>query len=187
MKAEDAYYIYMSVFENKSLYELVTAEKKIDPNKVRKWTKQLAEGVCVLQKYGIAHRFLKLKHLLLYKDNLLIVGWSKSVFFYDPAKGKALLQHKERRARKNNYLPPEAFKTLYDPSRADVWAIGVVIVSLTTHRYPFHVRAKCKFTTQWRQFVQKHPMNPIIRALCNKIFVVSPKKRIKCKQLLADD
>lgn len=148
----------------------------------------MTEAVIVLQRYGIAHRFLKLKHLLLSnKDNLKISGWTKSVMFWDPAKKKLLLQHKEYRARKNNYQPPEAFRNNYDPSKGDVWAIGVTLVNLCTHRYPFHVRAKLKFTKQWRMFVKKHKMNPIVRNLCNKIFVIDLEKRIKVHDIIKDD
>ena len=179
------YYIFMGTCGDRTLYELVVKKRNIPSCKVRKWMHQLTEGVKELQKYGIAHRFIRLKHLMLDKnDHLKIVGWSKSVLFWDAKKKKALYQHQERRARKNNFLPPEAFHRLYDPSKADVWVIGVVLITLTTHRYPFHVRAKVKFTSQWRDFVKKHPINPIIRSLCNKIFVIDTKKRIHAREML---
>lgn len=111
----------MSECSGKSLYDLVVGKEDIAPGRVRKWVRMLTESVSELQKYGIAHRFIKLKHLMLDSpsDHLKLVGWSKSVFFYDSKKKKALYQHKEHRARKNNFLPPEAFHRLYDPSKAD--------------------------------------------------------------------
>lgn len=185
---DKSYYIYFEVCDNKSLYNMVVSSKDLPPERIRKWIRQMTEAVVVLQHYGIAHRFLKLKHLLLSKkDNLKISGWTKSVMFWDPSKKKLLLQHKECRARKNNYLPPEAFRNNYDPSKGDVWAIGVTLVNLCTHRYPFHVRAKLKFAKQWRMFVKKHQMNPIVRNLCNKIFVIDLKKRIKARDITKEE
>ncbi|KAI2801469.1 hypothetical protein BLOT_011021 [Blomia tropicalis] len=188
--SNQTYYIYMSASGERSLYKLITDKHStIDSEKVRTWLHQLTESVNVIQKYGIAHRFLKLRHLLLDDDdkNIKIVGWSKSVLFWDPKKKKVLYQNKERKSRKNNFLPPEAFHRLYDPSKADVWALGIVLVALSTRRYPFHVRAKNKFSTQWRAFVRKHPMNPIVRSLCNRIFVIDTKKRIHAREMLLHD
>ena len=188
--SNQTYYIYMSASGERSLYKLITDKHStIDSEKVRTWLHQLTESVNVIQKYGIAHRFLKLRHLLLDDDdkNIKIVGWSKSVLFWDPKKKKVLYQNKERKSRKNNFLPPEAFHRLYDPSKADVWALGIVLVALSTRRYPFHVRAKNKFSTQWRAFVRKHPMNPIVRSLCNRIFVIDSKKRIHAREMLLHD
>ena len=118
----------MSECSGKSLYDLVVKKHDIAPGRARKWVRSLTEAVRELQKYGIAHRFLKLKHLMLeHSDHIKVVGWSKSVLFWDTKKKKALYQQKERRARKNNFLPPEAFHRLYDASKADSWAIGVIL------------------------------------------------------------
>ena len=100
----------------------MVSKEDVDPGRIRKWVRTLTEAVVEMQKYGIAHRFLKLKHLMLeHSDHLKIVGWSKSVLFWDTKKKKALYQHKERRARKNNFLPPEAFHRLYCPSKAGTY------------------------------------------------------------------
>lgn len=182
---EHCYYIYMKPACTTTLYDLIIKKEKLSLDKIRKWAKQITEGVSIIHKMGIAHRFLKLKHLLLDHDNIKIMGWSKAVFFYDTNKHKLLLQQKEKRIRKNNFLPPEAFSENYDPSKADIWSIGIVIVGLLTNRYPFHVRTK-NFMSQWRKFTRKHDMNPVARNLCNKIFVLNPKKRIKVDKILAD-
>lgn len=179
------YYIFMKPACTTTLYDLIIKKEKLSLDKIRKWVKQITEGVSIIHKMGIAHRFLKMKHLLLDHDNIKIMGWSKAVFFYDTNKHKLLLQQKEKKIRKNNFLPPEAFHENYNPSKADIWSIGIVIVGLLTNRYPFHVRAK-NFMSQWRTFTRKHDMNPVARNLCNKIFVLNPKKRIKVEKILED-
>lgn len=181
---DHVYFIFMESISKQTLYDIVVSQREIPIEKTRKWVRELTMGVCCLQRNGISHRFLKLKHLFVQNDCIKIMGWSKSVLFYDANRNKQLLQHRERLMRKNNFLPPEAFKNHYDPSRADVWSIGIVLIALLTRRYPFHVRHKTKFVSQWRSFIEKHPINPIVRNLCNKIFVIDIKKRIKAGEIL---
>lgn len=170
-----------------SLYDIIGSKFKIPQTKMLKWSKQMTNGICVLQKYGIAHRFLKLKHLVISNHNLLIVGWSKAVPFWDSNKEKALLQQKEVRCPRNNFLPPEAFQSEYDPSKADVWAIGITMVAMATQRYPFRVNSSVSFPTQWRRFCRAHKMNPKMQSLCNRIFKPDPKERALPRAILNDE
>src|SRR5699024_2850425 len=128
------------------------------------WIKQLVSAVQTMHEYGVAHRAIKLQHVMLHDNQVqvsvscmktLIViliatffypqvsSWTKAVHFWDentkPGYQCLLLQHRERRSRKNRHMPPECFSTpCYDPSKVDLWSVGVIAVALTTSRYPFN-------------------------------------------------
>lgn len=171
-----------------TLYDLVRVNEPIKPDAIRNYTKAIVIGIRELQKVGVAHRNLKLQHIIFDKTgHPKLCGWSKSVLYYDPRRNRILLQQKERRVRRNYFLPPEAFRRSYDASKADIWSIGVLLVAMCTKRYPFNVRdIKTKFSTQWRQFVKKIQMNTFVRNLCNKIFIIDPKSRISPSKILED-
>lgn len=135
---------------SRSLYDLVKSNQSQSAADIRIWTKAIANGVHELQRIGVAHRAVKLQHILFdYEANPKLCGWGKSVFYYEPNKKRILLQRKERRVRHNYHLPPEAFMGSYDPAKADIWSIGVILVAMCTKRYPFNVRdSKTKFSSQ---------------------------------------
>ncbi|KAI2805066.1 hypothetical protein RDWZM_008288 [Blomia tropicalis] len=171
---------------NRMMYDLVKSSQHLPPADIRKWCKSLVSGVNKLQEIGVAHRAIKLQHIMFdFEGNLKLCGWSKAVLFYDPVKKRILLQKKERRVRRNYYLPPESFMGSYDPSKADIWSIGIILVAMCTKRYPVNVRdSKTKFSSQWREFIKKHELNDFVRNLCHKFFIIDPKKRIKNKEIL---
>lgn len=171
-----------------TMYDLVKSPNPMKPEEIRLYFKAIASGINVLQKVGVAHRYLKLQHILfdLYNQPK-ICGWSKAVFSYDTQQRKCILQNVERRVRRNYYLPPEAFLAPYNPSKADIWSLGVILVAMCTKRYPFNVRdEKNKFSFQWREFIKKHELNVYVRNVCNKIFIIDPRKRITADNLLTD-
>lgn len=153
----------MEEVPGKSLYLRIFDHDSIDTEKARTWTVQIVEGVKKIHELGLSHRFLKLQQILFNKDDhVKISGWSKAVPFWEPSKHKALMQRKERRSRKNLHLPAECFRHTYDPSRIDIWSVGVMMVAMQTRRYPFNCKSQAKFSAQWRHFVATHKMNKVI-------------------------
>lgn len=183
-------YVFMEeCVSNKTLYDMVKSTIPLKCSDIRTYTKVITSGIDKLQSIGVAHRHLKLQHILFdFKGNPKLCGWSKCVFYFDREKHRILLQKKERRVRRNDFLPPESFESSYDPSKADIWSIGVLLVAMCTKRYPFNVRdTNTKFSSQWRQFVKKHQMNTFVRNVCNKIFIINPKRRISTEKILKHD
>ena len=144
-------FIFMAECDStRSLYELVKSSQSPSSTDIRSWTKAISGGVHELQRIGVAHRAVKLQHILFdHAGNPKLCGWGKSVFYYEPHKKRIMMQRKERRVRHNYHLPPEAFMGSYDPSKGDIWSIGVILVAMCTKRYPFNVRDnKIKFSSQ---------------------------------------
>lgn len=182
-------YVFMEECQsNSTLYDLVKSSNPIRVDDIRSYMHSIVAGINVLQNLGIAHRYLKLQHILFdYNNQPKLSGWSRAVFAYDLSSKSILQQNCERRVRRNYFLPPEAFLKPYDPLNADIWSLGILLVAMSTKRYPFNVRDdKTKFSTQWRDFIKKHEMNVFVRNLCNKIFILNPDRRIKCDKILED-
>ncbi|UXI17816.1 rab11-2 [Sarcoptes scabiei] len=184
-KINNDVFMFMEECPNKSLYLILLDRDDFSPDDERRWTMQIVKAVEKMQAYGIAHRFLKLQHILFdARKNIKIAGWSKSVSFWDVDQNCALLQNKERKSRKNSHLPPECFRSVYDPSKIDMWSVGVLMVCLNTGCYPFNIKSMSKFSAQWRQFVLKHQMNRFVRAACNKTFYIDPNQRARPTEFL---
>lgn len=181
--------IFLELADSTTLYDLVkNSQGHIDVEEVRNYVRAITGAIDTLQAIGVAHRYLKLQHVCLdVMRQPKLCGWSKAVLFVDSSKKKVILQPPERRVRRNDHLPPEAFEAAYDPSKADIWSIGVLLVAMSAKRYPFNVRdSGNKFSKQWRAFVERHALNTYIRNLCNKIFVIEPRQRMATKKILKD-
>lgn len=180
-------YTFMEHISGKSLYNRIVDKEPTTAVQHRKWTIQLLQAIHKLQDVGVAHRQLTVHQVLFTaSDQVKITGWSKSVIYWDPADGgHALLQKPERRARANSHLPPDCFRrSAYDPSKVDIWSIGVLMVAMETVRLPFDVSAPFKISAQWRQFVTVHEMNRLLRIACNQVFWIDPKRRATVDELL---
>ncbi|OTF80924.1 cAMP-dependent protein kinase catalytic subunit-like protein, partial [Euroglyphus maynei] len=126
-------YIFMDEYQaGPTMYDLVRSTTALKPDEIREYMRSIVSGIGTLQKLGVAHRYLKLQHILFDMHNRIkLCGWSKAVFYYQIETKKVLMQNVERRVRRNYFLPPEAFQRPYDPSKADIWSLGVLLVAMT--------------------------------------------------------
>src|SRR5699024_9199285 len=77
-------FIFMTECDsNRTLYELVKSQQNLPPSDIRTWCKSIVAGVNELHKIGVAHRAIKLQHILFDSvGNAKLCGWSKSVFYF---------------------------------------------------------------------------------------------------------
>ncbi|KAH9392916.1 hypothetical protein TYRP_006010 [Tyrophagus putrescentiae] len=156
-------YTFMEHISGKSLYNRIVDKEPTTAVQHRKWTIQLLQAIHKLQDVGVAHRQLTVHQVLFTASD----------------------QKPERRARANSHLPPDCFRrSAYDPSKVDIWSIGVLMVAMETVRLPFDVSAPFKISAQWRQFVTVHEMNRLLRIACNQVFWIDPKRRATVDELL---
>lgn len=174
----DCIYVFMEECQSKTLYNRCCEGKKIPPEQCREWIVQITKGVQKILDMGVAHRQLILQHIFFdANQNVKITGWSKSVVYWDPRKDKVIGQQKELKSKLNLHLPPECFHGPYNPGKVDIWSVGVMLVAMQTGRYPFDVRSKARFNSQWEVFVGKHKMNSFARWACNKALAFEPNQR----------
>lgn len=117
-------YLYM-VFDycdRGELYELVSAsaDGKLDHATTRKYTNQIAKGVQFVHRSGYAHRDLSLENVLVTKDDVCqVCDFGLAALACKPTK---------ETVGKMFYMAPEVYAGVrYDPKKADVWSLGVML------------------------------------------------------------
>ena len=139
-----------------------------------KWFTEQAEALNYLhnQKY-MAHRDIKIDNVLLTNDQrhtkLSDFGFAKEA--WDDDKQEVILS--ETYCGTEPYYCPELVRRVkYDPFKADVWAMGVVLFAMLNNKFPFHFgKPKIQLAEQkaWPEHV-------------NKRFVKKPSKH--CRDLI---
>lgn len=180
---ENKLYFFVSELQTVSLLDMIKKKDKFTQGDGRKWMRQICDATQYIHQRGIAHRAIKIDHILFDKNkNAKLSSWSHSVIYY--SKGKIILHNKEGKSFENSHLSPEAFEKPYDPARADNWSLGVLLVATHIRRYAFNVKSRVDFGSQWKTFVRKHEFNTHVLNLLNSIFVTNPEKRISVAQML---
>ncbi|XP_013778761.2 testis-specific serine/threonine-protein kinase 1-like [Limulus polyphemus] len=106
---------------------------RLTPEVARKWSCQLCEGLEYLHRLRIAHRDLKMENVLISTNfNIKISDFS----FARELVGRTRLS--ETYCGSHAYACPEVLKCVqYDPHKADVWALGVLLFGLLNRLMPF--------------------------------------------------
>ena len=103
----------------------------IDESVAREWILQVMDAICYMHESGMGHRDLKLENLLINTQwNLQICdfGFTKSL-------SENLSQ---TYCGSKSYAAPEILMGQpYDPMKADVWALGVILYIMVTGKMPF--------------------------------------------------
>lgn len=167
--------LFMEIASKKSLHYHVKQRTAVDVAQARLWSAQVLDGLTYLANHGVAHRAIRLEHILIDgQENARLIGWRRALPL-------SALTRRERRLRPNNHLPPEAFLGSYEPSTVDLWSWGVVLCALATFRYPFNVRSQRAggVEEEWATFKARHPASghPQVTALLDTLFLNDPEKR----------
>ncbi|CAK4616251.1 unnamed protein product [Aphanomyces euteiches] len=85
---------------------------------------QIAHAVAFMHTRGIAHRDLSLENVLLHEDDCYVCDFGVAA--------PAALQTNDS-VGKRFYMAPEVVKGVsYDPTKADVWSLGIMLVLMLT-------------------------------------------------------
>lgn len=131
--------IVMDFAENGTLFDLLHKIKKFREFEARRYFSQLTAALKYCHRRKIAHRDLKLENLLLDKEfNLKLsdFGFSRKMLDSNATDTSNL---SVTFCGSNAYACPELLKHLpYDPIKADIWAMGVILFAMVTGRFPFN-------------------------------------------------
>lgn len=123
-----------------------------------KWFYQMICAMDYLHNtMNIAHRDIKIDNILIAEDNsvkLTDFGFSLQVAISE----EKSIQMSTTFCGTRPYLSPQILqKRPYNPFKADIWALGVVLFSMLNNRYPYHYK--------------DHKV--MLREQCDKSYIVS--------------
>lgn len=87
------------------------------------------------------------------------------------------------------FSAPEIFKNPYDPIKADVWSLGILLYSLLNAGYPFSENiSQIPVKQQIEECEVNYPefFNPKVVELIKKMLIKDPMKRITLEEVLND-
>lgn len=141
IETADSIYFVMEICDNGDLLDMIKSQKFIRETQAGRWFHQLHSGVSFIHSKGIAHRDLKCENLLLDKQNNLKItdfGFARPVRSIDKLSGNDKKILSETYCGSYAYAPPEILVgTPYDPQKADVWSMGVILFAMLCGRLPF--------------------------------------------------
>lgn len=115
-------YLVFDYCERGELYEIVSAstDGKLPQPTTRKYMHQIAQGVQFVHQSGYAHRDLSLENVLVTKDDVCQVC--------DLGLAASASKVSKETVGKLFYMAPEVLAGVrYDPTKADVWSLGVML------------------------------------------------------------
>lgn len=115
-------YLVFDYCERGELYEIVSAsaDGKLPQPTARKYMRQIAQGVQFVHESGYAHRDLSLENVLVTKDDVCQVC--------DLGLAVSAAKVSKETVGKLFYMAPEVLAGVrYDPTKADVWSLGVML------------------------------------------------------------
>lgn len=137
------FYILLEYCDRGEMYLALQREKRFAPEKVRDYGLQLAKGVDYLHALGVVHRDLKLGNLFLTSTNVLVPAAHQKIGDFGLA-----VKLEQPCARDPlgpvgtpNYIAPEMLTDNLNSKALDIWAFGVILLTLATGKLPFDVDA----------------------------------------------
>ena len=159
------FYIIMEYAEGKDLKHYMGKYKKINEKKARRWFKQILSAIKYIHAAGIAHRDLKGENILLKRELFegkmrrvcKLSDFGLSAVSFTTEQGPILVS---TACGTRPYMAPEILNERvrhqkpYDPMKADIWALGVILFQMITNQYPFNFEdLSTMITLQMRHYL----------------------------------
>eukprot|EP00122_Pirum_gemmata_P019715 Pgem_evm2s18446 len=164
------------------LFDVITPLDGIeDEARVKKYFKQICEGVSYLHSKDLVHKDLKAENIMLTGDDDIrlidfgLSGWADDEV--DPLVGTI------------PYMAPEVYRRLgasTDGKAADIWALGVLLYVMIVGSNPWD--APSPHDPEFKRFNKENQFtdyqwSPKLHELFNKLFKSSPSKRITVDEI----
>ena len=188
-KSNKRIYIFMEYAPNGCLTDQCK-DHPIPENKGRKWFRQTSEAMVYLHfTLRVAHRDIKTDNILLdanFDAKLSDYGFTRNA---EPGDASHTI------CGTVPYYSPELLKGLYDPFKADIWAMGVMLYIILVSRYPFKFpeQSKREEYLQMYQFQQRrvyrerkafNVLSEGAKSLIYKLLEPDQEKRLDARQML---
>lgn len=125
-------YMILEFAENGDVLRYIQRNGAIKDIIARSWTRQICEAVRYLHEQNITHRDLKLENLLLDGTHTI------KICDFGFVKEDCMRDLSRTYCGSKSYAAPEILKgEPYDPRKADIWAIGVILYIFVTGKMPY--------------------------------------------------
>ena len=183
----------MEYAEGKDLKHYMGKYKKINEKKARRWFKQILSAIKYIHAAGIAHRDLKGENVLLKREWFegkmrrvcKLSDFGLSAVSFTTEQGPILVS---TACGTRPYMAPEILNERvrhqkpYDPMKADIWALGVILFQMITNQYPFNFEdLSTMITLQMRHhliFSKAPEASPDVKDLIHQILNPYPSARL---------
>lgn len=131
-------YIFMEFAPNGTIADYVKKNDALSESRSKLWFYQTGSALQYCHnKFGIAHRDIKVDNIMLdYNNNAKLTDFGFARIAYDPDTGRLNLS--ETFCGTLPYYCPQILqKRPYNPFKADVWAMGVVLYGMLNNKFPF--------------------------------------------------
>lgn len=112
--------------------------RRLNQQEIKKAFRGIANGLMFLHGLGIAHRDIKL-------DNIVVSQDLSQIKFIDFGLCIDLAKCQNQKTKQFCgtilYMPPEILeKKAYNPKKADIWSLGILLYRLAFNKFPFNSR-----------------------------------------------
>ncbi|KAJ1652935.1 serine/threonine protein kinase [Dispira simplex] len=149
---------------------------------------QLLHGLHHMHSQGVAHRDLKLDNVCLTHDGQVKIIDFGCATTFDP-----LNPATTGMCGSDPYIAPEVFTNEpYDPRKADVWALAVILLSMLSNHFPWEVARTTdpnfRMYLRYKDAIVDHWMatKPEAAATVKRMLSLNPLERPTTEELLAD-
>ncbi|WAR20101.1 TSSK2-like protein [Mya arenaria] len=170
-------YMILEFAENGDVLRYIQKSGAIKDHLARIWIRQVGDAVKYLHDQDITHRDLKLENLLLdcvFNIKICDFGFVKS---------HSMKELSKTYCGSKSYASPEILRgEPYDPKKADMWAMGVILYIFITGKMPFDeskgntgvLEEQRKLNFPWQKF---RYVTPEVKAIILTLFKSSYTER----------
>lgn len=179
-------YMILEYAEGGDALKHIQATGAIREDRARVWTAQITSAVRYMHDIDIAHRDLKLENLLIdANDNMKLCDFG---FVREALSGDLSQTY----CGSKSYAAPEILQGRpYDPKKADVWAIGVILYIFVTGKMPFDETKGTKSILEEQRALdfrwsRARPLTTACQCLVRRMFTWPFPDRPDVNSILAD-
>lgn len=183
----DTEFIFLEYASGGELFDRIEPDVGMNIADAQRYFNQLLSGVEYLHEKGIAHRDLKPENLLLDEhDNIKISDFGMATMFRMKGRERLLTT----KCGTLPYVAPEVLVKPYAAVPADIWSLGIILVTLLSGELPWdQPTLNCIEYVAWQSnnYQQRSPwtkLNTLAISLLRKILAIEPEERINLTNLM---
>jgi mitogen-activated protein kinase kinase kinase ANP1 len=133
-RTKESFHIFLEFCIGGSILKMLETYKYFSENIIRKYTKQILEGLEYLHMHNVVHRDIKGANILVERD-----GLCKLTDFGGAKVIKDEIEFKQQNSFKGtpNWMAPETVKNLEYTRFSDIWSLGCTIIEMATGEPPW--------------------------------------------------